>query len=392
VGASWRENPRRPAGGSPAFIRGHSGGCCHQHAFTSPPGGGQPPILVRFFTVKTTDILRAWGRILGGYYPALSIEITRECPLRCPGCYAYEPEHLHHLGPLRTLSDYKGEQLIDGVMSLARRFRPLHISIVGGEPLVRFRELDVLLPRLSSLGITVQVVTSAVRQIPEHWSRIENLHLSVSIDGLQPEHDVRRAPATYDRILKNIAGHSITVHCTITGEMVGRPRYFEKFLTFWSRRPEVKQIWFSLFTPQVGADSNEILSPAARDQVLAELVGLRGKFPKLSLPGPVVDGYRKPPNSPEACIFALTTLNVTADLRNRITPCQFGGIPDCSQCGCFASAGLNAIGDHRLLGFVPLRSIFKVSHQIGHWSRGSRELFGNEAAEDSKPKTLAAKA
>ena len=34
-------------------------------------------------------ILAAWGRILTGYAPALSIEITKECPLRCPGCYAY---------------------------------------------------------------------------------------------------------------------------------------------------------------------------------------------------------------------------------------------------------------------------------------------------------------
>jgi hypothetical protein len=31
-------------------------------------------------------IFSAWGRILTGYTPALSIEITRECPLRCPGC------------------------------------------------------------------------------------------------------------------------------------------------------------------------------------------------------------------------------------------------------------------------------------------------------------------
>ena len=42
----------------------------------------------------------------------LSIEITRECPLRCPGCYAYEPGHLGDAGPLRELRDYKGEALI----------------------------------------------------------------------------------------------------------------------------------------------------------------------------------------------------------------------------------------------------------------------------------------
>src|SRR5213075_1295661 len=155
------------------------------------------------------------GRILSGHYPFISIEITRECPLRCPGCYAYEPEHLGEVGPLRSLADYQGLALVDGVLGLVRRYRPLHVSIVGGEPLVRFRELDILLPRLSRMGLTLQLVTSAVREIPLAWSHINRLHLVVSIDGLRPEHDARRRPATYERILKNIDGHRITVHCTV---------------------------------------------------------------------------------------------------------------------------------------------------------------------------------
>src|SRR5687767_741701 len=156
--------------------------------------------------MHTSDLIKAWGLILQGQYPSLSIEITRECPLRCPGCYAYEPEHLHQLGPLRELSDYKGEQLVDKVLALVERHRPLHLSILGGEPLVRFRELDILLPQLSERGLVVQLVTSAVREIPKSWAQIKNLLFVVSIDGLQPEHDIRRAPATYDRILKNIIG------------------------------------------------------------------------------------------------------------------------------------------------------------------------------------------
>ena len=315
--------------------------------------------------MKTSDVIRAWGRILRGRFPSMSIEITRECPLRCPGCYAYQPEHLHQLGPLRTLSDYKGDRLIDGVLALARHYRPLHISIVGGEPLVRFRELDILLPRLSQMRIAVQLVTSAVRDIPKSWSHIDNLHVVVSIDGLQPEHDIRRTPATYERILRSIVGQQITVHCTVTGQMAGRPGYFEEFVRFWSSRPEVKQIWFSLFTPQVGDGGDEILTPQARDAVLKELAGLRHRFPKLYLPDPVIEGYRNPPRSPDQCMFSRTTLNITADLKGRITPCQFGGNPDCSQCGCMASAGLNAVADHRLLGILPLRSIFNMSDQIG---------------------------
>ncbi|HZT57915.1 MAG TPA: hypothetical protein VFA21_04735, partial [Pyrinomonadaceae bacterium] len=63
--------------------------------------------------MKRMEVFNAWGRILTGRYPAISIEITRECPLRCPGCYAYEPEHLGaDVGPLRTLADFKGQELV----------------------------------------------------------------------------------------------------------------------------------------------------------------------------------------------------------------------------------------------------------------------------------------
>src|SRR5580765_1683339 len=161
-------------------------------------------------------IFSAWGRILAGHSPALSIEITRECPLHCPGCYAYGDDHLGDGVTLREVRDLKGRELVDGVLALVDRHRPIHLSIVGGEPLVRLRELNILLPLLVQRGIYVQIVTSAVRDMPLEWHDLPRFQLSVSIDGLQPEHDARRKPATYERILKNIAGHQITVHCTIT--------------------------------------------------------------------------------------------------------------------------------------------------------------------------------
>ncbi len=328
--------------------------------------------------MKKRDIFRGWGRILSGHHPMLSVEITRECPLRCPGCYAYQPEHLGELGPLRTLADYKGQQLIDGLLALVRRRRPLHLSIVGGEPLVRFRELDVLLPQLDKMGVEVQLVTSAVRAIPPEWAKIGALHLVVSIDGLQPDHDVRRAPATYERILRNIEGHSITVHCTITHQMASKDaagaRYFEEFLSFWSARPEVNKIWFSIFTPQVGEEATEILPPDEREAVLEEIARLRSLFPKLYMPNVVLDGYRRPPKSPKECIFARTTFSITADLEGRITPCQFGGNPDCSQCGCIASAGLKSIGDYQVFGVLPVKSIFFASDRVG---RIVSRMFGS---------------
>src|SRR5690349_7069373 len=218
--------------------------------------------------MKWRGIVPAWSRILQGHRPFLSLEITKECPLRCPGCYAYEPNHLGATGPLRQLADCTGEALIDGVLSLIRRLRPLHLSIVGGEPLVRYRELGVLLPKLARLGIEVQLVTSAVRLSPPEWGTLPNLHLVVSVDGLAAEHDKRRSPATYDRILQNIAGQQIIVHCTVTRQLLGRPNYLGDFASFWSNRSEVRKIWFSLFTPQEGEESAERLGPEDRRSTL----------------------------------------------------------------------------------------------------------------------------
>jgi MoaA/NifB/PqqE/SkfB family radical SAM enzyme len=317
-------------------------------------------------------VLTAWGRILAGYQPALSIEITRECPLRCPGCYAYGDDHLGGDLTLREVRDFKGQALIDGVIDLVDRHRPLHVSIVGGEPLVRYKELNAILPLLARRRIHTQIVTSAVREIPKEWASLPKLTISVSVDGLQPEHDVRRTPATYERILKHIIGHQIVVHCTVTRQQVTRPGYLEEFLRFWSARTEVRKIWISLYTPQIGELSAERLLPADRAQVVADLKALRMKYPKLEAPIGLIDAYAHPPDSPDECVFARTTTSISADLTTKITPCQFGGAPDCQNCGCVASAGLAALGRYTVMGFIPVGALFTGSVRIGEQMRRLR--------------------
>jgi MoaA/NifB/PqqE/SkfB family radical SAM enzyme len=323
--------------------------------------------------MKAQEVIRAWGTILSGRRPSLSIEITRECPLRCPGCYAYEDSHVAEGVGLRQLQDLKGEALVEGVLRVVDEQRPLHLSIVGGDPLVRFRELDVLLPKLEQRGIHVQLVTSAFREIPRAWAEIPRLNLVVSIDGLESDHDLRRKPATYARILKNISGQLVTVHCTITAQMMQRPQYLDDFLTFWSANPNVKRVWMSFFTPQKGASDPEILSPQERQRAVADLMRLRSVHPKLDMAPAVIREFLHPPNSPDECIFARTTNTISADLKSRIAPCQFGGDPDCSQCGCIASMGLAAVGHHRVAMNVTAGQLFKFSDRIGETVRSFRK-------------------
>ncbi len=318
-------------------------------------------------------MVRAWGKILKGEQPSLSIEITKECPLRCPGCYAYDDGHLGGDITLRGLTDRKGQALIDGVLEVVDRMRPLHLSLVGGDPLVRYREVEALVPLLLARGVHVQVVTSAFRAIAPEWARLSKVNVVVSIDGLQPEHDARRTPATYERVLKNIAGQNITIHCTITGQMMKRPGYLREFMEFWAPRPEIKRVWFSLFTPQIGDQLPEMLTGVERAEAIREMFFLRKIFPKLDMPEALIRQFATPPHSPRECVFALTTQTLTADLKTKVTPCQYGGKPDCSSCGCVASMALAAVSAHKLGGVIPVGALFRTSIQIGGvWSSSTR--------------------
>ena len=325
--------------------------------------------------MHTSQVIQAWGKILKGEQPSLSIEITRECPLKCPGCYAYDDAHLGGGQTLRELNDRRGQFLVEGVVEAVDRLKPLHLSIVGGDPLVRYRELELLIPLLLARGIHVQIVTSAFRTMGPTWASLPHLHLVVSIDGLQPEHDVRRAPATYDRILKNIVGQRITVHCTVTGQMMKRPGYLAEFLEFWTPRPEIKKVWFSLFTPQVGDRMPEILSAEERERAIADMLELRKQYPKLDMPAAVIRQFASPPHSPQDCVFALTTQTLSADLQTKITPCQFGGNPDCASCGCVASMGLASIASHKLGGILSVGTVFRASVKIGQNRAKSRAKY-----------------
>jgi sulfatase maturation enzyme AslB (radical SAM superfamily) len=344
------------------------------------PATCRSPLVEKLFgkgtsPVYTSEIIQAWGKILKGEKPSLSLEITKECPLKCPGCYAYDDAHLGGGQTLRDLNDRRGQALVDGVLEVVDRLKPLHLSIVGGDPMVRFRELELMIPPLLARGVHVQIVTSAFRTMGPTWPMLERLHVVVSIDGLQREHDARRAPATYDRILRNITGQKVTIHCTVTGQMMKRPGYLGEFLEFWTPRPEIKKVWFSLFTPQVGDQMPEILSSDERQLAITEMLQLRRRYPKLDMPEVVIRQFASPPQSPLDCVFARTTQTLSADLQTRITPCQFGGNPDCSSCGCIASMGLASIAAHKLGGILPVGTIFGASIRIGAIRARYREKF-----------------
>lgn len=335
--------------------------------------------------LEVLSVLTAWKSILNGSAPMMSIEVTRECPLSCPGCYAYGDMHLGGSVNLRSLSDYRGEDLVDGIVRLVQQHRPLHVSLVGGEPLVRHRELTRVLPILSAMKVYTMVVTSAVIPIPQEWMSIPRVRATVSVDGLPEHHDERRKPATYDRILKNIAGCHVNMHGTITRPMLERPGYIEEYISFWNARPEIVRIWISLYTPQKGEHTPEMLTPSERERVAAELPALRVRYPKLLANPGISEAIRVPPASPAECMFARMSTNYSADLATRVEPCIFGGNPDCSQCGCAISSGLHWFKDMRLGYLVKLEDIAKVSMRIGSLTGRLRRNYRPHARWKSHP-------
>ncbi len=316
-------------------------------------------------SIRPRELFAAWGRILTGNAPMLSIEITRECPLSCPGCYAYGDSHLGGGVTLSELNDLRGDDLVEGVLGLVRKHKPLHVSLVGGEPMVRHRELGRILPALSKMGVFTLVVTSGVIAIPEEWMELPRVRVAVSVDGLAEDHDVRRKPATYERILKNIEGREINVHWVITRPMLERAGYLEEYVRFWSGRPEVDRIWVSVYTPQIGEESREMLAQADRETLARELPALALRYPKLLFNKGIGEALLHPPKNPDDCVFAKMSANYSADFETRVEPCVFGGTPDCSQCGCSVSSGLHWIRSIKVAGPVKIDHFIAASVKVG---------------------------
>jgi MoaA/NifB/PqqE/SkfB family radical SAM enzyme len=316
--------------------------------------------------MKPLNIFQSWGKVLVGKIPMLSIEITRECPLQCPGCYAYGDAHLGEGGPnLRSVSDYRGDELVSRILGLIDAHSPLQVSLVGGEPMMRHRELSQVLPELSRRGIYTMVVTSGVIPIPEAWKNLPKITIAVSVDGNPEDHDVRRKPATYERILRNIRGCKVNIHWTVVRGNIEQPGYMDRYLAFWNAQPEVDRIWVSVYTPQLEEQSAERLTPLNR-AALAEYFHSTGrKYPKLTMHKGLMDAFVRPPENPSDCLFSKLSVNYTADLKSRVEPCVFGGSPNCAECGCSMSMGMHWLGDIRVAGPVHARDLILGSLAIG---------------------------
>jgi hypothetical protein len=230
---------------------------------------------------------------------------------------------------------------------------------------MRQRELSRVLPELSRRGIYTMVVTSAVIPIPQEWTKLPKITVTVSVDGNPEDHDVRRKPATYDRILRNISGRKVNIHWTVVRKNLEQPGYMDRYLEFWNAQPEVNLIWVSVYTPQLHEDSAERLTDEDRRDLAAYFNSIRHRYSKLTMHKGLMHAFLAPPAEPSTCLFAKLSVNYTADLKTRVEPCVFGGEPDCSQCGCSMSMGMHWLGNLRIAGPLRARHLIEGSLALG---------------------------
>jgi hypothetical protein len=231
--------------------------------------------------------------------------------------------------------------------------------------MIRHRELSQILPKLSEMGVFALVVTSGVIPVPPEWMSLPRVRIAISVDGLPEHHDIRRKPATYDRILKNIQGCEVNIHWVITRPMLERPGYLEEYVAFWNARLEVNRIWVSVYTPQIGEQSDEMLSAENRVALARQLPSLGKNYPKLLFNEGLAKAFLRPPENPGDCVFAKMSANYSADLESRVEPCVFGGTPDCSQCGCAASVGMHWVRNFKVAAGVKIGHFIGASVKIG---------------------------
>jgi hypothetical protein len=209
------------------------------------------------------------------------------------------------------------------------------------------------------------VVTSGVIPIPSAWTALPKITVAVSVDGNPEDHDVRRKPATYERILKNIQGRKVNIHWTVVRKNTEDAAYMDRYLAFWNGRPEVNRIWVSVYTPQLDELSDERLTDYHRQQLATYFNSRAGRFAKLTMHSGLMKAFVEPPVDPSSCLFSKLSVNYTADLRTRVEPCVFGGTPSCADCGCSISMGMHWLGDTRIVGGLRARHLIEGSLAIG---------------------------
>lgn len=122
---------------------------------------------------------------------SMHIEVTRRCNARCSFCDYWKEDHSYE-----ELDDYS---------PIVKKFRPLSVTLTGGEPLLR-RDLGSIISRISrASGFTyINCISNGILMTPDRALSLWNAgltQLSISLDFPDERHDEQRGiKGLWDRI------------------------------------------------------------------------------------------------------------------------------------------------------------------------------------------------
>jgi MoaA/NifB/PqqE/SkfB family radical SAM enzyme len=145
----------------------------------------KPPPPIRGFWYYLRCLSRRMPRLM-------NLEITKRCNARCGFCSCWQVES-------------EGE--LEDYAPVIKKFKPVVVSVSGGEPLVRKNYAEILKnirPHCHYLGLITNGALLNDKSAQKLMDAGVN-HISVSLDYLGPRHDEMRCiPGLYDHLLKTI--------------------------------------------------------------------------------------------------------------------------------------------------------------------------------------------
>lgn len=293
-----------------------------------------------------------------------SIDVTKECNLRCEHCYFFEQEEAY--GP----PDLEIERWVEKLTELKRTSSPwefpfLQCTWVGGEPLVRKRLIEVgrKFFRFNT------VVTNGTIPLPD-WP---DVNWYISIDGDEATHEkIRRKRGIYARAMRNIREHpqlEVTIAYCITKENV---HCIEQAVIDWACAGAA-HMTFDFYTPIETIEHDLFLPLDERDRVLEMLIELRrvyGDF--IAVPERVFRLMRSDTckSVTDQCLFASHGF-AFGPQGERKEKCMMGPKADCDRCGCIVPFYLASLVDRRRIvedmGRELARSLASSPSRVAAW-------------------------
>ncbi len=271
-----------------------------------------------------------------------SIDVTKECNLRCQHCYFFEQDEAYS-DEDRTIEEWEQK-----LATLAAEKRPwefpfLQCTWVGGEPLMRRK----LIERCRKYFRYNTVVTNGTIPLPD-WPDVA---WYISIDGDEAMHEeIRNKKGIYAKAMRNVREHAalnVTIAYCITKQ---NAKCVEQSVIDWAAAG-ARHMTFDFYTPIETIEHDLWMDFEERDRMLDKLIALKriyGDF--FVLPERVFRMMKSDrcKRVTDHCLFAKKAF-AFGPAGERKEKCMMGPKADCDRCGCVVPFYMASLVDRRMI-------------------------------------------